>query len=157
MARTFALSAGTSAGVSPAVSTGSSTSTTAVERPKRQSCLGSAVAVPWSASGRIGTPASIASRNAPSLNGRRSDVVDRVPSGKIITDTRCERTSRQRAIASTALGPKPRFTGTSPARCISQPMTGIRNNSALESHFISQGRLLMSRMSANDSWLDTTT
>ena len=71
--RTRSFSAGTSAGVRPAVSTGSSTRTTAVERPKRQSCLRSAVPVPWTASGRIGTPASMASRNAPSLNGSRSD------------------------------------------------------------------------------------
>ena len=33
----------------------------------------------------------------------------------------------------------------------------MRNSSALESHFISQGRWLMSRMSANDSWFETTT
>ena len=62
-----------------------------------------------------------------------------------------------RAIASTALGPNPRRTGTSPASCIIQPSTGTRNSSALESHFISQGRWLMSRMSAKDSWLETTT
>ena len=54
-------------------------------------------------------------------------------------------------MASTALGPKPRFTGMSPANHIIQPMTGIRNSSALDSHFISQGRWLMSRMSAKDS------
>ena len=58
---------------------------------------------------------------------------------------------------SSALGPKPRFTGTSPARCISQPMNGIRNSSALESHFISQGRWERRKMSAKDSWLATAT
>jgi hypothetical protein len=46
VSRTFCFSAGTSAGVSPAVSTGARTSTTAVERPKRQSCLGRALPVP---------------------------------------------------------------------------------------------------------------
>ena len=53
--------------------------------------------------------------------------------------------------------PRPRW-GRSPAsparrrRAASAiPCTGIRNSSALDSHFISQGRWLMSRMSAKDS------
>ena len=71
--------------------------------------------MPWTTSGRIGTPASIARRNAPSLNGSRSAVVDRVPSGKIITETRLASASRHRAMASSALGPKPRWIGMSPA------------------------------------------
>ena len=62
--------------------------------------------MPWSASGRMGTPASIARRNAPSLNGRRSLVGERVPSGKIITDTFRARISRHFVMASTALGPE---------------------------------------------------
>ena len=82
---------------------------------------------------------------------------DRVPSGKIITDTRRASDSRHRAMASTALGPKPRLTGMSPASASASPCTGMRNSSALESHFISQGRWLIRRMSANDSWLETTT
>src|SRR5688572_8698707 len=45
MARTRSFRAGTSDGVSPEVSTGGSTSTTAVDWPKRQSCLGSAFPV----------------------------------------------------------------------------------------------------------------
>ena len=84
-------------------------------------------------------------------------MVERVPSGKIMTDTRRASTSRQRAMRLDGAGPEPRLTGMSPASCIIQPMTGMRNSSALESHFISQGRWLMSRMSANDSWLETTT
>ena len=43
------------------------------------------------------------------------------------------------------------------ARYINQPATGILNISFLESHFISHGRWLISRMSTNDSWFDTTT
>ena len=42
-------------------------------------------AVPCTATGRIGTPASIASRNAPDLKGRSFALALRVPSGKIIT------------------------------------------------------------------------
>ena len=74
-----------------------------------------------------------------------------------MTETRLPRASRHFAIASTALGPKPRLMGMSPASCIIQPSTGMRNSSALDSHFISHGRWLMSRMSTKDSWFDTTT
>ncbi len=105
----------------------------------------------------MGTPASIARRNAPSLNGSSSAVVDRVPSGKNITETRFASAARHRAMASIALGPKPRWIGISPASLSSQPSTGMRNISALDSHFISHGRWLMRRMSTNDSWFDTTT
>ena len=129
-----------SARASPFVSTGSSTLTSATDLPSRQSCLRSAVAVPLTASGRMGRPASMARRKAPSLNGSISSVSERVPSGKMMTDTFALRISLHRTIASAADRGFPRSTGTSPARRMSHPSTGILKSSALLSHFISQGR-----------------
>ena len=123
MSRTRALRAGISAGVRPVVSTGSSTRTVARERANRQSCL---------RQGRLRP-----------VHGERQDRhagVDREPERAILerqqlrrwwtgcprgksSPTPCSRAPRGiGSIASTALGPKPRFTGTSPASCISHPM-----------------------------------
>jgi hypothetical protein len=65
--------------------------------------LRKAVRVPCTTSGRIGTPASIAVENAPSLNGPSSPVLERVPSGKIITETFLSSRSRHWRSASIAL------------------------------------------------------
>ena len=99
--RTCSRSVATSATVRPAVLIGSSTWTSASDTPRRQSCLRSAVRVPCTASGRIGAWASMASRNAPSLNSASSPLAERVPSGKTITDTWAS--SRARHCASAAI------------------------------------------------------
>ena len=107
--------------------------------------------VPATTSGRIGTPASTARRNAPSLKGSRSSVRERVPSGKIITDTPLRSRSRHASSASARLLRSVRRTGMSPARYIIHPITGMRKMDSLLSHFISQGRWLIRKMSARDS------
>jgi hypothetical protein len=86
----------------------------------------------------MGTPVSIARRKAPSLNGSMSAVGERVPSGKIITETRCLRTVRQRWRASTALRPSPRRTGMSPAEAPEPAQhRNLEELGSLDSHFIS--------------------
>ena len=105
----------------------------------------------------IGTPASTARRKAPSLNSCNSPDSERVPSGKMITDTRLSSMTRHCFNAFTALRPELRSSGMSPAIRISHPTSGNLKNSALLSHFISNGRCEMSRMSTKLSWLATTT
>src|SRR5690606_14035595 len=51
----------------------------------------------------------------------------------------------------------PRTTGTSPARCMSQPTMGVLMMLALLSHFISHGRYEMRKGSACEQWLQMTT
>ena len=82
---------------------------------------------------------------------------ERVPSGKIITLTRRASRSRHSLSAATALSRWPRRTGTSSAMRIIHPITGIWKIVCFESHFISQGKCDMRKMSAYDSWFDTTT
>ncbi len=146
--RTRSRSAGTSCAVSPAVSTGSSTRHTASARRKRNEPFAIMWRVPATAIGRIGTPVSIARRKAPSLNGSSSPPFDRVPSGKIMTETRFASRSRQAASASTVLERLPRVRRMSPAMLIIHPMTGILKIVSFDSHFISHGRWLMRKMSA---------
>ena len=99
----------------------------------------------------------MASRNAPSLNRPISPVVDRVPSGKIITETLRSSHTLHWFIAVLALDFSPLVSGTSPARRSSQPTIGILNSSFLVSHFISNGMWAIRRMSTKDSWLATIT
>ena len=125
--------------------------------PNRQSCFTSASRVPSTAIGRIGTPASIATRNAPSRNSPSSPVADRVPSGKIITDTRLSRRSRH---SCNALAPdflSPRSSRMSPTSRMPHPSTGILKKSLLLIHFISIGTRQMRRMSTKLSWFATAT
>ena len=136
---------------------GSSTWTSASDTPSRQSCLRSAVRVPCTASGRTGAWASMASRNAPSLNSASSPLAERVPSGNTIIETWASSRARHCASAAITLSRSPRTSGMSPAIRISQPTAGILKNCALASHFISHGRWEMSRMSTKLSWLATTT
>jgi len=96
--------------------------------------------VPAMAMGRIGTCASTASENAPPLNWSSSSLGERVPSGKIITETRLPSRSRHWVSASAPLSRSPRTTGTSPAMRIIQPITGMLKMVFFESHFISHGR-----------------
>ena len=97
----------------------------------------------------------MASRNAPSLNGPSSPFTTRVPSGNTITETLRSSHTAHSAMAFLALSLSPRSTLMSPAIDIICPAIGMRNMLSLDSHFISQGRWLMRRMSANDSWLQT--
>ncbi len=136
---------------------GSSTRTSAVARPNTGEPLGSAPRVPATASGRIGTPISTARRNAPSLKGSNSEVRERVPSGKIITETPFRSRSRHCSMACIRLDCSPRRTSMSPASRIIHPWKGTRKTASLESHFISHGRCEIRKMSALDSWLETTT
>ena len=92
----------------PSVGIGSSTRTSASLTSKRQSPLlqRGVRAVDRERQDRA-TPASIASRNAPSLNSFSSPSCERVPSGKIITLTFLSSRSRHAAIAATTLSRSP--------------------------------------------------
>ena len=138
------------------VSIGSSTRTSARVTFIRQSPLFSASRVPTTARGRIGTCASMAMRNAPSLNSPIVPSSVRVPSGKTITLTRLPSRSRMPFMADTMLSRLPRTSLMSPAMRISQPTIGYLKKSSLESHFISHGRWDSSSMSTKLSWLATT-
>ena len=59
--------------------------------------------------------------------------------------------SRHPRIALTMLSRLPRTIGMSFAMRIIQPITGILNIVSFDSHFISQGKWLMRKMSAYDS------
>ena len=71
----------------PVVSIGSSTRTSALLYPNRQSCLIERVARPDHGERQDRQPVWMARRKAPSLNSCSSPDSDRVPSGKIITET----------------------------------------------------------------------
>ena len=93
----------------------------------------------------------MAKRKAPSLNGSISHERERVPSGKIITETFFLSRSRHCRIASAAESRLPRTSLMSPAICIIQPMNGSLNIVSLLSHFISHGKQLIRNTSAYDS------
>ena len=113
--------------------------------------------MPCTASGRIGYCPSIAILNAPARNLRISPVLERVPSGKIITDTPDSSRSFDAASAAAPEVESPRVSGMSLTSRIIQPMPGIFMISIFDIHFISVGRCEMSRMSTKLSWLETTT
>jgi len=138
--RVRSFSAGMSDGVSPSVVIGSRTRAIARARRNRNECFAMQLRVPATAIGRIGEPVSIASLNAPSLNGRRSPVGERVPSGKIMMLTCLRSRSRHSASACIVLSRLPRLTGMSPAIRMCQPITGILKSVSFDSHFISHGK-----------------
>src|SRR5690625_3576284 len=150
-ARTRSRSSGGSALVRPAVGTGGRTFRWIWSaRPKRQSCLRRAFIVPSMATGRMGTCSLMARRNAPSLKASMRPSRERVPSGKNITEHRSRRYFRAVDNTTAPLRRSPRLTGISPAIFIIHPTSGTENNSAFATHFISQGRRLITGMSAND-------
>ncbi len=113
--------------------------------------------MPSMASGSTGTPASTASRKAPSWKAFTRPSRERVPSAKNITEHRFASTPRARARTRARLSGSLRSTGMSPASFISQPKNGRSKSSFLATHFISHGSRETSGMSALDWWLLTTT
>jgi hypothetical protein len=82
---------------------------------------------------------------------------ERVPSGKIMSDSPAAKVASASASIARTLAPWPRTTGRSPPSFISQPMTGARNSDALAIQRMSQRRPDRSHGSAVDWWLATTT
>ena len=156
-ARTEDPSRRASSGESPAVETGGSTRSVAVEGRNTKERLGSDCAAPAMASGTTSTPASIASRKAPSRNWPSVPSALRVPSGNRMTETPLFRIRRIRSIASRALSRSPRTIGTSPATRSCQPSSGIEKIAFFESHFISHGRRATRKTSVNELWFATKT
>ena len=86
-----------------------------------------------------------------------SPVFERVPSGKIITETFESSRSRDATRADDREPASLRVSGMSRASFIIQPTSGILRISTFDIHFISVGRWEISRMSTKLSWFDTTT
>ena len=114
-------------------------------------------AVPDTARGTTSTPASIASRNAPSRNSPTEPSGLRVPCGKRRTESLRSSRSRSSSIAFRALSLLPRSTSTSPATRICQPSSGMSKMDFFDSHFISQGSMATRNGSAFEAWFATKT
>src|SRR5450432_3919314 len=107
--------------------------------------------------GKTSAPVSMARRNAPSLKLCISPVLERVPSGKIITGTPCSSQSAHLSSAALAAEGDARSMGTSFTRRMLQPMNGRLKSERLASHFISQGKCEIKNTSVCEQWLLTHT
>ncbi len=114
--------------------------------------------VPSTTVGTIGTPDSMAMTKGPFLNGCRSPVSDRVPSGKTIALLRSSRSFRPATLRdSMAADRLSRSMKTWPAASVARPKTGTLRSSCFATKWYMTGRVVArAKMSYIDWWLAAT-